>query len=266
MGQGCLGPAALVAIIIGLGAAGIFITQSPKPINQPPSNSVQPTIADPNANNPPEETSLKQGTFTFERPTGVASQAPSICTGSNLVFDDEGSSNRNSNIFIALDPPNGRPIGASGEIRAWASDEAGGRFPSSATADANGNIIRHSNPAVDKDSHGYPWEPAIYLTQITSANVNGPYAGDKESGGAPTLPNVVKGKATAQRDSAWLNIPMHDDPLPFRIGTRVGDGRHVAQFNWNVRSLNLTPGTYRVQVALHDGDSHLAIECTTITI
>lgn len=251
--------------MLALGGIGVFVTSNVKRTNPPPRSSrTQPTQSNPLATKSPEETSQKQGTLTFSTP--IPLQQASVCSGDTLTFDDEGASSSNSNIFIALDPPNGQAVGATGNIRAWVSDEAGGRIPDSAVVDSNGIITKHSDPLIDKDSHGYPWEPAIYLTLITPANQSGPYSGDKENGGSPIFPNSAKGKVTPAKSSGWLPIPPHDDPLPYQIGNRKGDGQHVAEFIWNVASLGQPPGTYRVQVALHDGDSHLAVECTTIVI
>lgn len=252
----------LLAGIVGVGGVGVLVTTKTTRTNPP--TSAQPTPVKPLANKGREETSQKQGTFTFSTP--ILSQQASVCSGATLVFDDEGASSSNSNIFIALDPPNGQAVGTTGQIRAWVSDEAGGRIPSSVTTDSNGIITKHSDPIIDKDSHGYPWEPAIYLTLLTPQNQNGPFTGDKENGGSPIFPTSVKGKVTPGKSSGWLPVPTHDDPLSYRIGNRVGDGQHVAEFIWNLASLGLSPGNYRVQVSVHDGDSHLAVECTTIVV
>lgn len=255
----------LLAIVIGLTGAGIFITSNLKYSSTPPTVN---TLRNPTpyvSKSNPEDTSMKQSTFTFEHPTEVP-LAPSICSTANLAFDDEGASNSKSNIFIALDPPNGTNVGTTGEIRAWVSDEAGGRFPKTGSLDSNGLVTSHSNPLVDKDSHGYPWEAALYLTLITPANQNGPYSGDKENGGSPKFPTSVKGKVTAEKSSGWFTVPVHDDPLPYRIGSRVGDGKNVAEYIWKTSSLGLSPGIYRAQVSVHDGDSHLAVECTTLVL
>ncbi|OGK08801.1 hypothetical protein A2767_02730 [Candidatus Roizmanbacteria bacterium RIFCSPHIGHO2_01_FULL_35_10] len=256
----------LLALFIGLGAVGVVVTNNVRTNPTPPPTTIQPTstLNVPDTGNP-EDTSMKQGTFTFDQPTKIP-QTPSICTGSNLVYDDEGASNKKSNIFVALDPPTGQRVGANGQIRAWVNDEAGGRVPSSVEVDSNGNVTRHSNPAVEKDSHGYPFEASIYLTRITAANLNGPFAGDKENGGTPVLATAVKGMARGEQQGSFRTLPVHDDPSTYRIASRVGEGNKVAEYIWNVASLNLSPGTFRVQVALHDGDSDLAIECTTIVI
>ncbi len=254
------------AIILALGGVGVLVTKNATRSTPPPfSAQPTPTPINPLPTKNPEETSLKQGTFTFEKSAPPPQQA-SVCSGATLVFDDEGASSSDSNIFIALDPPNGQAVGATGNIRAWVSDEAGGKIPSPVVVESSGTISKHSDPLIDKDSHGYPWEPAIYLTLLTPQNQNGPFSGDKENGGTPTFLNAVKGRAAPAKDTGWLNIPTHDDPLPYRIGNRVGDGEHVAEFIWNVASLGKPPGTYRVQVAVHDGDDHLAVECTTLVI
>jgi len=260
-------PTLVLILFAGLGAAGVgvLVTRKPSPANPTQQSATRPTPTKSLPAKSAEETSQKQGTFTFEPPPEIPQQA-SVCSGATLVFDDEGASSSDSNIFIALDPPNAQAVGATGNIRAWVSDEAGGRIPSSVTADSSGTITKHSDPIIDKDSHGYPWEPAIYVTLLTPQNQNGPFPGDKENGGTPRFLTAVKGKATTSKSTGWLNVPTHDDPLLYRIGNRRGDGQHVAEFIWNVASLGLSPGNYRVQVSLHDGDSHLAVECTTIIV
>ncbi|OGK14370.1 hypothetical protein A3C98_02745 [Candidatus Roizmanbacteria bacterium RIFCSPHIGHO2_02_FULL_37_15] len=262
-------PTIVLILFAGLGAAGVgvLVSRPPSVPNTSTQSTVQPTPTNSQPSKRPDETSQKQGTFTFEPPPEpTIPVGADVCSAASLSFDDEGASSSDSNIFIALDPPNGQAVGATGQIRAWASDEAGGRIPASTTVDASGNVTKHSDSLIDKDSHGYPWEPAIYVTLLTSPNQTGPFAGDKENGGTPRFLTAVKGKATPAKSSGWLNIPTHDDPLPYRIGTRRGDGVHVAEFIWNVASLGLSPGAYRVQVAVHDGDSHLAVECTTILV
>ena len=253
----------LLAGVVGLGGVGILVNKKTTQTNLPPT--VQPTPVSSLSNKSPEQTSQKQGTFTFEPVPEIPQQA-SVCSSANLTFDDEGASSSDSNIFIALDPPNGQAVGTIGSIRAWVSDEAGGKVPASVTVDSSGTITKHSDPLIDKDSHGYPWEPAIYVTQLTSQNQNGPFPGDKENGGSPIFPTSVKGKVTPAKSSGWLPVPTHDDPLAYRIGNRRGDGQHVAEFIWNVATLGLSPGNYRVQVSVHDGDSHLAVECTTLVV
>src|SRR3989344_5543356 len=207
---------------------------------------------------------LKQGTFEFQPPVPPTKEA-GICNAANVQFDEEGATAGKGNIFIAVDPPNGQPVGPHRQLRAWVRDEAGGMFPNSAAVDANGNVTQHSNPAVDKDSHGYPWETAIYLTKLTPENVNGPFTGDKENGGAPIFQHQVKGQVRS-KGQPFLSIPAPDDPTPFIIGTRGGHGIHNGEYVWNVDQLGLTPGNYRVQISLHDGDNDLAIECTTIIL
>ncbi len=265
-----------LGLMVGLAAVGFGVTgnlSTPRPVTVRPT----PIPTTPTPTRPPAESldsTQKQGLFALSTPTLTPTPVvdpntppePSLCSAANLAFDDEGASNSESNIFIALDPPVGQTVGATGVIRAWVSDEAGGGIASSTTADGNGFITKHSDPTIDKDSNGYPWDPAIYITKLSTANQPGPYSGDKENGGVPKLLTAVKGKVAQQNDGPWISIPAHTDPTLYKIGTRVGDGEHVAEFIWHVSSLGLTPGTYRVQVAVHDGDEHLAVECTTINI
>lgn len=262
------------AILIGLAAVGVYSTNqisTPPPV-VPTAVPAAPTRVIAAADS--AETSQKQGLFVLQTPTPTPTtfvpptvpEGPSLCSAANLAFDDEGASNSESNIFIALDPPNGQPVGASGMIRAWVSDEAGGGLAQSTIVETTGYVSGHSDPLIDKDPNGYPWEPAIYITKIIDPNQAGPFSGDKESGGTPHFLTMVRGKVTKADNGPWVSVPQHSDPLPYKIGTRVGDGEHVAEFIWHVSSLGLAPGTYRVQVAVHDGDEHLAVECTTVTI
>src|SRR3989338_2305469 len=262
-------PTIVLILFAGLGAAGVgvLVSRPPSVPNTSTQSTVQPTPTNSQPSKRPDETSQKQGTFTFEPPPEpTIPVGADVCSATSLTYDDEGASSNNSNIFIALDPPNGQTVGSTGQIRAWVSDEAGGRIPSATTLDGNGNVTKHSDASIDKDSHGYPWEPSIFTTLLTSANQTGPFAGDKENGGTPRFLTTAKGRVTAGKSSGWLTVPTHDDPLNYRIGARRGDGQHVAEFIWNVASLGLSPGNYRVQVSVHDGDSHLAVECTTIVV
>ena len=76
------------------------------------------------------------------------------------------------------------------------------------------------------------------------------------------------------RKANFLSLPPVESPVGFEVPFdptlkykhKGSKGLLVAQFTWEVNSLELTPGIYRAQFVVHDGDGDLAINCITIQI
>jgi hypothetical protein len=122
--------------------------------------------------------------------------------------------------------------------------------------------------ATDGSGPGYfLWEPALYITPLTSHDQAGPFPGDAENGGTPYFPSVVKGEVRDRKGSGFLNLPPIDsDFISFDTRSTTKRGGHMGQYNWNVNDLGLATGIYRAQFVIHDGDGHAAINCITIQI
>lgn len=205
--------------------------------------------------------SLQIRTFKLKRnpkPTPI----DNLCRGN--IFNEEPE------IIYATDPAFGGKVSQGGQIRIWVweDDGVGGSVSSGTKVDpATGKITTIGNRAAT-DASGYLWDPAIYVTKLTDPNQPGPYTGDKENGGQPYFPVAIKGVANYEsrdRETIDINSVPIDPPVNI-IQPRTGNDDTYSEFIWDVDSLGLTTGYYRVQIILHDGDSDLAINCTTIQV
>ncbi|HEV2339713.1 MAG TPA: hypothetical protein VGT05_02995 [Patescibacteria group bacterium] len=130
---------------------------------------------------------------------------------------------------------------------------------------------------VARDTYGFPYFPALFLTDITfDPNST---TGDVNHGGTPSVPTAVYGtwKAANGNDPSpnnnWI-LPAGADTFPTQptIPHSVvkKETKFSAEIEWNISTLNLTVGhTYRVQFVVHDGDNNktggdIGIGCTTI--
>lgn len=181
--------------------------------------------------------------------------------------------NEEPDIFYASDPAAGGVAIAGSQVRVWVDDGNGGSVAPGSVIDQNtGQIITPGDrTATDSKGQGYYlWEPALYLTPLTSPDQAGPFSGDAENGGLPHFPQIVKGEASLAdtgNQTGFLNLPPIDPPVNVVAG-RKGHGGHIAEFIWDVNLLGLAQGSgyYRVQIVVHDGDGDLAINCTTVQI
>jgi len=202
--------------------------------------------------------SLQLKTFKFKR----------------IVVEDSCSSsiyNEEPNIIYGSDPAFTGAAKAGGQIKIWVWEDdgnGGSVSPGTVVDPSNGNITSPGDRTA-ADPNGYLWEPAIYLTQLTTPDQPGPYAGDKENGGQAYFPVAIKGVANFGADLAQrqgdLNSAPIDPPVNIQV-SRTDPGWTFSEFIWDVNSMNLTAGYYRAQIILHDGDQDLAINCTTIQI
>lgn len=209
--------------------------------------------------------SLQIRTFKLKKNPKPATS--NTCKGN--IFNEE------PDIIFATDPAFGGVVRAGGQIKIWVweDDGNGGSVSLGTVVDpATGMITTPGNRTL-ADPNGYLWEPAIYLTKLTTPDQAGPYSGDKESGGRAYFPIAIKGVANYggigvgsfgndEGDDILNSAPI--DPPVNIIKARPGSGLTYSEFIWDVNSLGLTAGYYRVQIILHDGDKDLAINCTTI--
>ncbi len=179
--------------------------------------------------------------------------------------------NEEPDIFYASDPAAGGIAAAGSQIRIWANDGNGGSVALGTVFDSNGVIITPGDRTAH-DGRGenyYLWEPALYLTPLTSPDQPGPFTGDVENGGTPHFPIIVKGEvseADQGNKKGFVKVLPPIDPPVNVVGGGSGHGGHIGEYIWDVDSLGLAPGLYRVQEVIHDGDGDLAVNCTTIQL
>ena len=183
----------------------------------------------------------------------------------------ESNFNREPYIFIASDPLPGGIAVPGGRIRVWVDDGNGGSVSEGEIINKDtGQIITPGDrSATDGKGQGYyRWEPALYITPLTSPDQPGPYAGDAENGGQPYFPSFVRGRVvyTDSNTTRFLSLPPIESPVGFEVPRSKDHGGNQAQFILEVNSLGLTPGFYRAQIVVHDGDGDLALNCITIQI
>ena len=243
----------VVFIIIAILFAALLSSGSvPKPSTTPPDGKYVPET--PAAGSSHESLQLKYFTFKkVELPKGNA------C--SDNPFNEE------PDIIYASDPAFGGVAKSGGQIKIWVweDDGNGGSVAPGEKVDETGKIITFGDRAA-KDDNGSLWEPSIYITPLTAPDQLGPYAGDKENNGTPYFPSYIKGVANyGGRGLGDLNSVAIDPPVNITV-KKTGTDWTFSEFIWDVNTLGLTTGYYRVQIILHDGDSDLAINCTTIQI
>ena len=246
-----------VLFIIGVIALGAFLTTGFKTKLPKSTDNYVPETPTPD---PEDRKSLQLNTLKFKK---VELPTVNTCAASNF--------NREPYIFIASDPLPGGTAVPGGRIRVWVDDGNGGSVSDGENIDKNtGQIITPGDrTATDGKGTGYYlWEPALYITPLTSPNQPGPYSGDAENGGKPYFPQYVRGRVvyTDSNTTRFLQIPPIESPVGFEVPRSKDHGGNQAQFIWEVNSLGLTPGFYRSQIVVHDGDGDLAINCVTIQL
>jgi hypothetical protein len=191
-------------------------------------------------------------------------------------------------ILWAIDPGPGQFVGQGGSIKAFYADEhpitlgAGSVSPNSANPD---HVVGPSvGDTSKKDSNGFPYFPAIFITDITD-NSND-QSGDVQNGGKASPPDELYGTwkplGTSSRENKnGLNLGSGADPFPKESnlieasGTSKNGPREPytsAEIIWKVDNLKVNDQplinghTYRVQLILHDGDrdGDIGQTCTTI--
>jgi hypothetical protein len=231
------------------GTSGTQIAQDTFSIVTPPPSS--------------KKDSLQLRTFKLKRNPKPTPPAANACL--HYKLNDE------ADIFVGSDPPPGGAAVPGGLVRVWVDDGNGGSVAEGEKIDASTGRITTAGDRRGSDGAGagyYLWEPAIYLTKLTSPDQPPPYSGDVENGGTPMFPQIVKGKVNyADGDSEdFMPLPPVDPPGGFDTRKRRGHGGNMAQFIWEVNSLGLSTGYYRAQIIVHDGDGDLAMNCITIQI
>ena len=195
---------------------------------------------------------------------------------SNNIFSDEYL------ILIGTDPAPGQAIGPDGKIRVWVTDEGAPKIAPGEKVDPNtGQITPGDRTATDGRGIGfYLWEPALYITDVTSANQKGPFKGNAEDGGKPYFPSLIKGDYNPNTDTGvyyghQYHGPPIDDYTKYENGPSFQQADNsnfawshafTAEYIWDVNSLKLPHGVYHVEIVTHDGDVNLSVDCLALKL
>jgi hypothetical protein len=272
--------------------------QSPSASGYPPQNPQLPPFA---SGYPPQNPQLPFGIgkilkpiktiisqLPFYNPLNPAGAEESVYAGgypgklstdnlcSNNIFSDEYL------ILIGTDPAPGQAIGPDGKLRVWVTDEGAPKIAPDEKVDPNtGQITPGDRTATDGRGIGfYLWEPAIYITGVTSANQHGPFKGNAEDGGKPYFPSLIKGDYNPNPDiGVYYGHEYHgppvDDYTKFENGPsfqQVDNSNFAwshtftAEYIWDVNSLKFPHGVYHVEIVTHDGDVNLSVDCLALKL
>ena len=201
---------------------------------------------------------------------------PPLPTGNDLCPANQFSTE--PIIFVGTDPAPGQAVGANGEIRVWVNDETPPKIaPHEVVNPITGKITPGDRTAIDGAGNGFfLWEPALYITPLTSANKNGPFSGDAENHGKPYFPTQIKGDYDSNPEGQQIEMvgpPIDTDFINFENGpqnTQLTNKYLITGFTseyaWSVNSLGLSPGAYHVELVIHDGDTNLGITCIALRL
>ena len=289
------------AFALGYPARTTDSQETPSASGYPPSSNQQnPQLPPSNSQNPhlpfgigrllrPISTVISKLPFTSGyNPLNPAGAEDSVFAGgypgklsttnlcSNNIFSDEFL------ILIGTDPAPGQAIGPDGKIRVWVTDEGAPKIAPGEKVDPNtGQITPGDRTATDGRGIGfYLWEPALYITSVTSANQKGPFKGNAESGGKPYFPSLIKGDYNPNTDTGvyyghQYSGPPVDDYTKYENGPSFQQADNsnfawshafTAEYIWDVNSLKLPQGVYHVEVVTHDGDVNLSVNCLALKL
>jgi hypothetical protein len=191
-------------------------------------------------------------------------------------------------VLWATDPGPGQFAGQGGTIKAFYADEwpitLGSGAVSALTKSPDHITTVDVGNETEKDSNGFPYFPAIFITDIT--NNPDDRSGDAQNGGIPHKPDEIFGvwKALGSSGSSrfgrgrgnGLDLGDEADTFPSKsnlwentgqLADGPPEGKYSAEVLWKVDNLGLLNGhNYRVQIVLHDGDfaGDIGQACTTI--
>lgn len=187
-------------------------------------------------------------------------------------------------IIYAFSPEPGGIAAANGQIKVWYTDE----WPVTLGKESDGFAVtpqnsekKIANPQVGdlsaKDTSGFPYYPAIFLTDVTDDESN--KSGDAQNGGTGYPPSLVYGcwKPLGSMPPVQSNdcsLPSEADQfssIPQKNLANLGhtEQGYQAELIWNVNDLHLTPGRiYRAQFVIHDGDREgdIGLGCANIQL
>lgn len=253
----------VVAFLILLAGFGFLLTggKSPTPVMLQPEGEqmgIQPAVTEPAKN--------QLQLYTFGGVTVTPKPPPPTLPAPPLKGDACISNpfNEEPETFVGSSPASGQLVTAGQQLKVWIADGNGGSISPGEKIDPATGQITTPGDRTANDGRGtnyYLWEPSLYITKVDSPTTPGPFAGDAENGGQPAFPSYIKGDVTEKDDGPFLNTPPADPP-PTK---NAEEGPYIAQYIWEVNSLNLPqPGYYRVQFIVHDGDGDLGINCFMI--
>jgi hypothetical protein len=183
-------------------------------------------------------------------PPGPPPEPPALCHDETVSNEPE--------ILAAYAPADGESVSEDGQIKVWVNDEHPATIAPNEQVDATTGAVTTPGDRSAKAPDGYLWEPALYIAPDSA-----------EKGGTPHFPQTIKGwynnvPPTNGRPprGAGTEVPNMDPPPS---GTKLHDD-YTTEFIWNVKDLNLAPGTYIAEFVIHDGDRDRAVGCVTIVV
>jgi hypothetical protein len=193
------------------------------------------------------------------------------------------------NILYAFSPGCNETVSArDGLIKVWYTDEHALTLGANPAVSPWTTTRTLAYPNVGdrtaRDADGFPYYPALFLTDITEDPTS--TAGDAQNGGTGIPPSLVYGswKALGENDPSDRSInfdtlPAAADPLSSvpsqyintNTGRRGTEKGFQAEIIWKVSDLPVMLGRiYRAQFVIHDGDmtwgADIGLGCTTILL
>lgn len=243
-------------------------------------------------NNSPVNTSNLYLTPVDEPPTGSQNNLQlrtikfiTIVPKASAKCDLNINGTAENDILWATDPNPGDPVGSGHQLKVFYSDEwpitlgSGNVSPLTKKPDSiKPPAVINTGTPTDKDANGFPYFPAIFISDITSDLNN--KLGDAP-GGRAYSPSEIYGTWKAKGPVTF--------PAPLANGLDLGSG-HVfptsnnliegvtypprekkasAEIVWNLDQLGfsfISGNTYRVEIIIHDGDHDPDIGMACITI
>lgn len=276
----------LIFLAVVIIAAGVLVGGMSKlSLNNSPVNTSTSYVIENDIPSPSSQSNLQLRTIQFR-------EVPPLPAANCNIGPIKGKGE--SDILWATIPGADGSIGPGGSIRAFHSDEWPMTLGSGTISTLNGNPGHVVKPVVGdinaRDVDGFPYFPAIFLTDITSDPTS--TAGDAPS---PTAigypPSEVYGVWKVLGNNLGTKSCRDDSTQAFCNKLKTGDPNGAfpptssflalkspnepftsAEVIWNVNDLPAgvlqTGHRYRVQIVVHDGDraGDLGVACTTIKI
>jgi hypothetical protein len=278
----------IVVILTTLVFAGYLFVGGTLPVELPGTNTNIVQVDMPKSQ--PQKNSLQLYTFSGSTITPVPTQQAAPDVGSKPIQTiDSCSSNlqgkNESEVIWAYRVANTPASNNQQSLQVFYDDEH--TMPLGSVPMKQTPTDHISHPAIDlnhRDGNHFTISPSAFVTDIT-ANANDT-SGDAQNGGTPQGPSDVYGSwkpetSGEKGDSSpenGTNMGSGADAWPPSNGPSGNEGHdtnYTAEIIWNVADLKTNAGqplqaghTYRVQVAVHDGDQEYDVGavCFNVTL
>jgi len=225
----------IIAIMLMLFGMAYLVT-GPTPTHSAIPNGTEVVIGPPKQENAKAQLQL----YTFAAAT-ITPPAGSLC--------NKGGANTNPEMIIATTPTNGTGVQTDAQIKVWINDSAPLKIAPGETVVRGSGAITSPGDRSAKAPDGYIWEPALYIFPNTV-----------DAGGRPYFPTFIRGAY----NNGDIRVAYGADPIPANI-TYTDKGRSV-ELIWNIKDLNLAPGSYQLQFTAHNVNNQMGIACISMRI